>query len=85
MDDKALDQAVKDGWITSKQRTKIPNRNYLVYLVKTNKEKGYKPKPSLTPAQWAKVQAERSAKAKKKKTPPQRRKAKATGQATQGK
>ena len=39
MDDKALDQAVKDGWITLKQREKIPNRNYLVYLVKTNKEK----------------------------------------------
>ena len=48
MDDKALDQAVKDGWITAKQKEKIPNKNYLVYLAKTNKEKGHKPKPSLT-------------------------------------
>ena len=77
MDDKALDQAVKDGWITLKQREKIPNRNYLVYLAKTNKEKGHKPKPSLTTEQWAKAQAAKSSKAKKKTTQP-KKKGKAT-------
>ena len=80
MDDKALDQAVKDGWITLKQREKIPNRNYLVYLAKTNKEKGHKPKPSQTPEQWAKTQEEKSlksSKAKKKTTQP-KKKGKAT-------
>ncbi len=83
MDDKALDQAVKDGWITSKQREKIPNRNYLVYLAKTNKEKGHKPKPSLTTEQWAKAQAAKSlksSKAKKKTTQPKKK-----GKSTKGK
>ena len=84
MDDKALDQAVKDGWITSKQREKIPNRNYLVYLAKTNKEKGHKPKPSLTTEQWAKAQAEKSSKAKKT-TQPKKKQAKKKGKSTKGK
>ena len=84
MDDKALDQAVKDGWITAKQREKIPNRNYLVYLVKTNKEKGHKPKPSLTTEQWAKAQAEKSSKAKKT-TQPKKKQAKKKGKSTKGK
>ena len=85
MDDKALDQAVKDGWITSKQREKIPNRNYLVYLAKTNKEKGHKPKPSQTPEQWAKTQEEKSSKAKKKTTQPKKKQAKKKGKSTKGK
>ncbi|MGZ0214154.1 MAG: hypothetical protein ACKVI4_16880 [Actinomycetales bacterium] len=84
MDDKALDQAVKDGWITAKQREKIPNRNYLVYLVKTNKEKGHKPKPSLTTEQWAKAQAEKSSKAKKT-TQPKKKQAKKKGKSTKDK
>ena len=84
MDDKALDQAVKDGWITPKQRENIPNRNYLVYLAKTNKEKGHKPKPSLTTEQWAKVQAEKSSKAKKT-TQPKKKQAKKKGKSTKGK
>ena len=84
MDDKALDQAVKDGWITLKQREKITNRNYLVYLVKTNKEKGHKPKPSLTTEQWAKAQAEKSSKAKKT-TQPKKKQAKKKGKSTKDK
>ena len=84
MDDKALDQAVKDGWITLKQREKIPNRNYLVYLVKTNKEKGHKPKPSLTTEQWAKAQTEKSSKAKKT-TQPKKKQAKKKGKSTKDK
>ena len=84
MDDKALNQAVKDGWITAKQREKITNRNYLVYLAKTNKEKGHKPKPSLTTEQWAKVQAEKSSKAKKT-TQPKKKQAKKKGKSTKDK
>jgi len=84
MDDKALDQAVKDGWITAKQREKIPNRNYLVYLAKTNKEKGHKPKPSLSTEQWEKRQAEKSSKAKKT-TQPKKNQAKKKGKSTKGK
>ena len=84
MDDKALDQAVKDGWITAKQREKIPNRNYLVYLAKTNKEKGHKPKPSLSTAEWEKKQAEKSSKAKKT-TQPKKKQAKKKGKSTKGK
>ena len=45
MDDKALNQAVKDGWITKKQREKIASRAYLTWLVRTNKAKKHKPKP----------------------------------------
>ena len=60
MNDKELDQAVKDGWVTKKQREKIPNRSYLVYLAKKNKETGHKPKPSMTTEQWAKHQASKA-------------------------
>ena len=48
MDDKALNQAVKDGWITKKQREKIASRAYLTWLARTNKAKNHKPKPSLS-------------------------------------
>ena len=72
MDDKQLDQAVKDGWLTKKQRTGITSRGYLSYLARTNKEKGHKPKPSLKPKEWEKEQARRalkkSSKPKQKKT-----------------
>ena len=60
MDDKALNQAVKDGWITKNQREKLPSRAYLTWLARTNKAKNHKPKPSLT--------EEKSSQTKKKKT-----------------
>ena len=41
MDDKQLDQVVKEGWLTKKQRTGITSRGYLTYLARTNKEKGH--------------------------------------------
>ena len=59
MDDKQLDQAVKEGWLTKKQRTGITSRGYLSYLARTNKEKGHKPKPSLSSKEWEKKQAKR--------------------------
>ena len=74
MDDKALNQAVKDGWITKKQREKIPSRAYLTWLARTNKAKNHKPKPSLSEEAWAQKQAsasqskEKSSQTKKKKT-----------------
>ena len=74
MDDKALNQAVKDGWITKKQREKIASRAYLTWLARTNKAKNHKPKPSLTEEAWAQKQAsaaqakEKSSQTKKKKT-----------------
>ena len=81
MDDKALNQAVKDGWITKKQREKLPSRAYLTWLARTNKAKNHKPKPSLSEDAWAEKLASapkpRSApttmkkkKKKKKKTKP---------------
>jgi hypothetical protein len=66
MNDKELDQAVKDGWVTKKQREKIPNRSYLVYLAKKNKETGHKPKPSMTTEEWAKHQASKASNSKTK-------------------
>ena len=48
MDDKALDNAVKEGWITKLQREKLPSRAYLTWLARTNKAKNHKPKPSLS-------------------------------------
>ena len=48
MDDKQLDQAVKEGWLTKNQREKITSRGYLTYLARTNKEKGHNPKPSFS-------------------------------------
>ena len=65
MDDKALNQAVKDGWITKKQREKLPSRAYLTWLVRTNKAKNHKPKPSLSTEAWA----EKLASAKIKSAP----------------
>ena len=65
MDDKALNQAVKDGWITKKQREKIPSRAYLTWLARTNKAKNHKPKPSLSAEAWA----EKLASAKIKSAP----------------
>jgi hypothetical protein len=62
MDDKQLNQAVKEGWITKNQREKITSRGYLSYLARTNKEKGHKPKPSLKPKEWEKEQAKRALK-----------------------
>ena len=56
----------------------------MVYLVKTNKEKGHKPKPSLTTEQWAKAQAEKSSKAKKT-TQPKKKQAKKKGKSTKDK
>ena len=69
MDDKALNQAVKDGWITKKQREKIASRAYLTWLARTNKAKNHKPNPSLTEEVWAQKQAakEKSSQTKKKK------------------
>ena len=68
---KQLDQAVKEGWLTKKQRTGITSRGYLTYLARTNKEKGHKPKPSLSSKEWEKELAKRAStkpkpKAKKK-------------------
>ena len=74
MDDTALDKAVKEGWITKKQREKIVSRAYLTWLARTNKAKNHKPKPSLTEEAWAQKQAsaaqakEKSSQTKKKKT-----------------
>ena len=70
MDDTALDKAVKEGWITKKQREKLPSRAYLTWLARTNKAKNHKPKPSLTEEVWAQKQAqkEKSSQTKKKKT-----------------
>ena len=70
MDDKALDNAVKEGWITKLQREKIVSRAYLTWLARTNKAKNHKPKPSLTEEVWAQKQAqkEKSSQTKKKKT-----------------
>ena len=65
MDDKALNQAVKDGWITKKQREKLPSRAYLTWLARTNKAKNHKPKPSLSTEAWA----EKLASAKIKSAP----------------
>ena len=79
MDDKALDKAVKDKWITKKQREKIPSRAYLTWLARTNKAKNHKPKPSLTEEVWAQKQAsasqskEKSSQTKKKKTTNQKK------------
>ena len=56
MDDKDLNKAVKDGWITKKQREKIQSRAYLTWLVKSNKAKNHKPQPSLSDKEWQKVQ-----------------------------
>jgi len=67
MDDKALNQAVKDGWITKKQREKIKSRAYLTWLVRTNKAKKHKPKPSLPEEVWAQKQAAKEKETKKKK------------------
>ena len=76
MDDKALDNAVKDGWITKLQREKLPSRAYLTWLARTNKAKNHKPKPSLTEEVWAQKQAqkEKSSQTKKKKTTRKKRK-----------
>ena len=80
MDDKALNQAVKDGWITKKQREKIPSRAYLTWLARTNKAKNHKPKPSLSEEAWAEKLAsasqskEKSSPTKKKKTTRKKRK-----------
>ena len=74
MDDTALDKAVKEGWITKKQREKLPSRAYLTWLARTNKAKNHKPKPSLSEEAWAQKQAsasqskEKSSQTKKKKT-----------------
>ena len=73
MDDKALDNAVKEGWITKLQREKL-SRAYLTWLARTNKAKNHKPKPSLSEDAWAQKQAsasqskEKSSQTKKKKT-----------------
>ena len=69
MDDKQLDQAVKEGWLTKKQRTGITSRGYLSYLARTNKEKGHKPKPSLSSKEWEKEQARRALKKSAKPKP----------------
>ena len=81
MDDTALDNAVKGGWITKLQREKL-SRAYLTWLARTNKAKNHKPKPSLSEDAWAEKLASapkpRSApttmkkkkKKKKKKTKP---------------
>ena len=80
MDDKALNQAVKDGWITKKQREKLPSRAYLTWLARTNKAKNHKPKPSLSEDAWAQKLAsasqakEKSSPTKKKKTTRKKRK-----------
>ena len=80
MDDTALDKAVKEGWITKKQREKLPSRAYLTWLARTNKAKNHKPKPSLTEEAWAQKQAsasqaqEKSSQTKKKKTTRKKRK-----------
>ena len=74
MDDKALDNAVKQGWLTKLQREKLPSRAYLTWLARTNKAKNHKPKPSLSEDAWAQKQAsasqskEKSSQTKKKKT-----------------
>ena len=75
MDDKALDNAVKGGWITKLQREKIASRAYLTWLARTNKAKNHKPKPSLTEEVWAQKQAqkEKSSQTKKKKTTNQKK------------
>lgn len=74
-----------EGWMDYfETEGEDPNRNYLVYLVKTNKEKGHKPKPSLTTEQWAKAQAEKSSKAKKT-TQPKKKQAKKKGKSTKDK
>ena len=80
MDDKALDNAVKQGWITKKQREKIVSRAYLTWLARTNKAKNHKPKPSLPAEAWAQKLASAKVKSspttmkkkkkKKKKTKP---------------
>ena len=67
MDDKALDNAVKGGWITKLQREKIASRAYLTWLARTNKAKNHKPKPSLTEEVWAQKQAAKEKETKKKK------------------
>ena len=54
------------------------------YLAKTNKEKGHKPKPSLSTAEWEKRQAEKSSKAKKT-TQPKKNQPKKKGKTTKGK
>ena len=77
MDDKALNQAVKDGWITKKQREKIASRAYLTWLARTNKAKNHKPKPSLSEDAWAEKLATakvKSSPTKKKKTTRKKRK-----------
>ena len=80
MDDKALDNAVKEGWITKKQREKIVSRAYLTWLARTNKAKNHKPKPSLSEDAWAQKLAsaskakEKSSQTKKKKTTRKKRK-----------
>eukprot|EP01045_Picozoa_sp_COSAG04_P019782 COSAG04_NODE_1956_length_5141_cov_4.223126_3_plen_64_part_00 len=53
MNSKQLDQAVKDKWITQKQRDKLQPK-YLEWLIKTNRAKKHHPKPSLSAAEWDK-------------------------------
>ena len=80
MDDTALDNAVKEGWITKLQREKLPSRAYLTWLARTNKAKNHKPKPSLSAEAWAQKLAsasqskEKSSQTKKKKTTRKKRK-----------
>ena len=77
MDDKALDNAVKGGWITKLQREKIASRAYLTWLARTNKAKNHKPKPSLSTEAWAEKLASakvKSSPTKKKKTTRKKRK-----------
>ena len=76
MDDKALDNAVKGGWITNLQREKL-SRAYLTWLARTNKAKNHKPKPSLSEDAWAEKLATakvKSSPTKKKKTTRKKRK-----------
>ena len=76
MDDTALDNAVKGGWITKLQREKL-SRAYLTWLARTNKAKNHKPKPSLSAEAWAQKLASakvKSSPTKKKKTTRKKRK-----------
>ena len=76
MDDKQLDQAAKEGWITKKQRDNINSRKYLTYLATNNKKKNHKPQASLSTEQWAAKQKTKKSPnpKKKKKTSTQKRK-----------
>jgi len=76
MDDKQLDQAAKEGWITKKQRDNINSRKYLTYLATNNKKKNHKPQASLSTEQWAAKQKTKKSQNPKKKTSTQKKKGK---------